>query len=126
MNLELKPIEKYFESHDSKYLAEDAVFIHMGNNEETKGRKAIGEMLNFMYNIAFDAHAEVINTIVSDNKALLEANFVGKHIGEFNGIAATQKKVNVPLCVSYELENDLIKTARVYLMSGTLMQQISS
>lgn len=126
MNRELKPIEKYFESHDPKYLAEDAVFIHMANNDETKGREAIGEMLNYMYNIAFNAHAEVINTIVSNNKALLEANFIGKHIGEFNGIAATQKKVNVPLCVSYELENDLIKTARVYLMSDKLMQQISS
>lgn len=122
----MKPIEDYFKTHDPKHVTEDAVFVHMESKEETVGREAISNMLHYMYHIAFDAHAEVTNTIVTDTKAVLEANFIGTHIGEFAGIAPTNKKVNVPLCVTYELENDLIKLARVYLMSGALIKQLSN
>jgi predicted ester cyclase len=124
---EKKKIEKYFESHDTKYLTEDAVFINMGTNELTIGREAIGNMLHYIYHVAFEAHAEITNTIVTDNKAVLEANFVGKHIGEFAGFPATGKKVKVPLCVSYDLdENGLIKVARVYMLESVLLQQLAS
>lgn len=119
-------INNYFETHDTKYLTEDTVFIDMGTNELTIGREAVGNMLHHIYHVAFDAHAEITNTIITDNKAVLEANFIGKHIGDFAGIAATNKSVNVPLCVVYDLENNLIKMARIYLQSNVMMQQLSN
>lgn len=119
------PIEKYFETHDSKYLAEDVVFVNMETNEITVGREAVGNMLHFIYHVAFDAHAEITNTLITENNAVLEANFVGKHIGEFAGIHATNKQVKVPLCVTYDLENGLIKVARIYMLSSVMMQQLS-
>ena len=121
-----KPIELYFETHDTKYLTEDTVFINMATNELTIGREAVGNMLHYIYHVAFDAHAEITNTIVCDNKAVLEANFIGRHIGEFAGVPATNKTVNVPLCVTYDLENDLIKVARVYMLGNVLIQQFNS
>jgi predicted ester cyclase len=120
------PIADYFETHDTKYIAEDAVFINMYSGEKTIGRQAIGEMLHYIYHIAFDAHADIINTIITKDKAVLEANFVGKHIGEFAGISATQKNVEVPLCVTYDLDNDLIKRARIYMSSTIMMQQLNA
>lgn len=119
-------INNYFETHDTKYLTEDTVFIDMGTNELTIGREAVGNMLHHIYHVAFDAHAEITNTIITDNKAVLEANFIGKHIGDFAGIATTNKSVNVPLCVVYDLENNLIKMARIYLQSNVMMQQLSN
>jgi predicted ester cyclase len=77
-----------------------------------------------MYHTAFDADAEVKNLIFADGKAVLEADFVGKHIGEFAGIAATNKNVRVPLCVTYDLENDQIKRARVYMEMPVLLKQL--
>jgi len=121
-----KPIADYFETHDTKFIAEDAVFINMDSGEKTNGRFAIGEMLQYMYHIAFDAHAEITNTIITDDKAVLEAYFVGKHIGEFAGIQATQKNVKVPLCVTYDLDNDLIKEARIYMSTSVMMQQLNA
>jgi predicted ester cyclase len=121
-----KPIEQYFETHDPKYLTEDTVFIDMNTNELTIGREAVGNMLHYIYHVAFDARAEITNTIVCDNKAVLEANFIGKHIGEFAGIPATNKSVNVPLCVTYDLENGLVKVARVYMLASAMMQQLNS
>ncbi len=64
-----------------------------------------------------------MNTIFSDGQAVLEGDFVGKHIGEFAGIAATGKEVRVPLC-HYDLENDKIKRGRVYMELPVLFQQL--
>jgi hypothetical protein len=118
-------MEAYFKTHDVKYIAEDAVFIHMSDGKRVEGKAAIGDMLHFMYHIAFDARAEFTNSIITENKALVEGRFKGKHIGEINGIAATNKLVDVPMAVSYDLENGLIKEARVYMMVNVLVNQLT-
>ena len=51
-------------------------------------------------------------------------DLVGKHIGEFAGIPATNKLVRVPLCVVYDLERDKIKRGRVYFEMPVLFQQL--
>ena len=121
---ESKNTEAYFETHDVKYLADNPVFINMGTGEETRGREEVAEMLHFIYHIAFDAKPEIRNKIITDNNAVLEFNFTGKHIGEFAGIAPSNRNVDVPCIVLYDLENGKIKTARIYMMLNVLMQQI--
>jgi steroid delta-isomerase-like uncharacterized protein len=117
---------KYLNSKhsDVSMMAEDVVFSHMATGDEHKGPDAVIQMLNYFYHIAFDADAETKNFIISDGKAVLEADFVGKHIGEFAGIPATNKEVRVPLCVCYDLENDMIKKARVYFEMPVLFKQL--
>ena len=67
------------------------------------------------------------NTVITEKNALLEATFVGKHIGEFAGIAATGKQVNVPLCVTYDLNEDgLIQHGRIYMLTDVMMQQVKN
>lgn len=119
-------LQNYFETHDPKYLSEDTVFIDMGSQQITVGRDAVGHMLHHIYHVAFDARAEITNSIITENKAVLEANFIGTHIGEFAGLMPTNKKVNVPLCVVYDLEDQLIKIARIYLLSDVMMRQLTS
>ena len=117
--------EQYFKTHDTAYLAQDAVFIDMSTGEKTEGRQAIGAMLDHIYHKAFDAHADIQHSYVTDDHAVLEATFAGKHIGEFAGVAATNKDVQVPLCVTYDLDNDgLIKEARIYMLTAVMMQQL--
>jgi predicted ester cyclase len=60
------------------------------------------------------------------DQAVLEAEFVGKHIGEFAGMPATGRSVRVPLCVIYDLEAGKIKRARVYMETPVLMRQLSA
>lgn len=120
----LKNMEAYFKTHDVQYVAEEAVFINLGTGQRTQGRKAIGEMLHYIYHVAFDAKAEVTHSLITEEKAVLEGFFVGKHINEFAGIPASQKKVRVPLCVSYDLENSIIKEARIYMLGDVMMKQL--
>jgi len=125
LSITKKNMETYLETHDVKYVAEDAVFKHLGTGDEFKGREEIAGMLHYMYHIAFDARAEFRNTIITEDKAMAEGNFIGRHIGEFAGLAPTNKEVNVPLCLSYDLENGLIKKARIYMLGEVLMKQLS-
>jgi predicted ester cyclase len=63
-------------------------------------------------------------TLFGENNAMVEGDFVGKHIGEFTGIPATGKDVCVPLCVVCDLANDQIKRGRVYFEMPALLEQL--
>jgi steroid delta-isomerase-like uncharacterized protein len=117
---------KYFDSKhtDVSMMADDVVFTMMANGQETKTPQGVLQMLNYFYHIAFDAGAEIRNLLFDDGKALVEGNVIGKHIGEFAGIGATGKDINVPIAIIYDLENDQIKRARIYFEMPVLMEQL--
>jgi hypothetical protein len=119
-------LEAYWKDHDPSYVAEDAVFTMMPTGEEIRGRDAIARHLHHFYAEAFDATAQRTSAIFAENSGLLEALVVGRHTGEFAGMAATGRDIRVPLSVAYELENDKITRARIYLMVNVLVQQIST
>jgi len=121
-------ITKYLNSKhsDMSVLAPDVVFTHMANGQEHRGPDAVMQMLNYMYQQAFAADAEIGNLVFADGQAVLEADFVGIHIGEFAGIPATHKSVRVPFCVVYDLKNDRITRARVYFEMPVMMQQLGA
>jgi len=114
----------YFKNHDLKYIAEDAVFRNLSTGEAYTGREEIGGMLHFMYHVAFDAKAEVVNAVITEDKAVVEAYFKGRHVGEIAGLKATNKEVDVPLCVSYDVKDGLIQQARIYMLGEAMMTQL--
>lgn len=120
-------LTKYIDSNhsDVSMMAEDVVFTNMATGEKHNGPEAVTQMLQFIYHVAFEAHAETRNIIINETNAVLEGDFVGKHIGEFAGIAPTNKFVKVPLCVVYDLENDKIKRARIYFEIPLLLTQLN-
>lgn len=124
LSLAQKNLLDYFNTHDVKYVAEDAVFRNMYSGETYRGRAEIGAMLHYFYHVAFDAKAELTNYAITEDKAVLEANVKGKHIGEIEGIPATGKEINVPLCVTYHLKDGLIQEGHIYLMADVLMRQL--
>jgi len=126
LNKTQQNILDYFKTHDLKYVAEDAVFRNLSTGEVHKGKAEIGAMLHFVYHVAFDAKAETVNYVVSENKAVVEAYFKGRHIGEIAGLKTTNREVDVPLCVSYDLQDGLIKEARIYMLGEVMMQQLGA
>jgi len=114
----------YFLTHDVKYVADDGVFRHMSSGEVYKGRAEIGAMLHYIYHVAFDAKAEMKSYAITEDKAVVEGIFKGRHIGEFAGIPATQKEVSVPMAITYDLKDGFIKEARVYMLTDVLLHQL--
>jgi len=116
----------YLEGHVAMRLAEDAVFTDMSSGQVWRGRDEIGGMLDAMYHRLFDAHAETKNLIIDDAHAVLEADFVGRHIGDFAGVPATNKEVNVPLAVIYDFRDGQIAAGRVFWTVPVFLAQVGA
>jgi predicted ester cyclase len=112
------------EHGDVSMMSEDVVFTVMATGEERKGREGVQGMFNYRYHIVFDAASTTRVLLFGENNAMLEGDFVGKHIGEFNGIPATGLEVHLPLCVVYEIENDQIKHDRVHFETPSLLKKL--
>ena len=119
-------MEAYLKNHDTNAVAPEAVFTVLALGQKAKGRKEINDLLDYFYHKAFDAHAKQTNLVVADGRAVLEAMFVGRHVGDFAGIKQTGKNVDVPMCISYDLKNDKIVTARIYFEMDVLRKQLSA
>lgn len=115
----------YLATHDVMYITEDAVFRDLSTGKVYTGRAEIGAMLHYLYHVAFEAKAEMLNYMITENKAMVEGLFKGKHIGDINGIAATGRMVNVPICVTYLLKDALIQEAHIYLLTDVLLRQLT-
>jgi predicted ester cyclase len=63
--------------------------------------------------------------IVGGDRAALEADFVGRHIGEFAGVAATGRDLRVPYSVVYDLGGGRIKALRIYGLASDLVRLLS-
>jgi predicted ester cyclase len=110
----------------SRYLADDVTITLMGTDREVKGREAARQFIDFLHQQAFRTNNQVRNILVGDNSAMAEIEFVGTHIGEFEGIVATNRQVRVPYAVAYDLKDDKITALRLYFPMELLLQQIGS
>jgi len=120
-----KVLEAYWEEHDPRFVAEDAVFTMQPTGEVIRGRDAIAKHLAGFYHGALEAKAVRTNAIFSDGAGVLEARVQGRHTGVFAGIPASNRDVDVPLCVTYEVSGGLIQRARIYLLVNVLLAQIT-
>jgi predicted ester cyclase len=73
---------------------------------------------------AFDATVKAKTLIADQGQAALELDFIGTHTGDFLGMAATGKPVNVPYCVVYDVPGDKITALRVYMPMELFSQQL--
>ena len=117
---------RYFNaaSGDVSMLAEDVVYTVMGTGETAVGRAAVQAMLKELYSVAFDADFDGRVRLIGSGNAMIEGDFVGRHIGAYAGVAATGRQVRVPLCVVYDIEGDFLKRARIYFEMPVLFRQL--
>ena len=108
------------------YFADEVTFTLMGAGQEVKGRTEVEQFIRYFHEQAFDAEPILKNTVVADDQAALEANFVGTHTGDFLGVAATGRQVDVPYAVLYDLDGGKITALRAYIPMDALMQQLGA
>jgi predicted ester cyclase len=106
------------------FFAADASLRLMGTNQKADGRDEVEATIRYLHEQAFDAHPELRGLLVDGERAALEADFVGRHIGEFAGKPATGKEVRVPYSVIYDLEGEQITALRIYMPVDTLIGQL--
>jgi predicted ester cyclase len=109
-----------------RHFADDVVMTIEGTEQRVEGPDGVEGLIDYFHLEAFDARPELKNTLFADDGAVAELDFVGEHVGEFAGVAATGRAVRVPYCVVYELQAEKIKALRLYLPMNALMQQLGA
>jgi predicted ester cyclase len=107
-----------------RFFAPDIEFEVMGTGQRTRGAEAAEQAIRFLHEVAFDAQPEIAKIMVDDSGAALEAMFVGQHVGEFAGVAATENAVRVPYSVFYDVSDGTITALRIYMPMDQLLAQI--
>jgi predicted ester cyclase len=124
-------LEAYLEALQARgafadYFTNDVTIDVVGSGQTAQGRAAVESMIRYVHEQAFDARAEVKSLVVERNSAGLEADFVGRHIGEFAGVAPTGRDIRVPYSVHYDLGGGRIKALRIYGLAGDLVRELSA
>jgi len=109
-----------------RFFTDDVLWTTMETGQEIRGRAAVREYIVALHTMLFDARPVLRGTLVTDGTALLEADFVGRHIGEIGGVAATGRDVKVPYCVVYDVQGERIAALRAYFPVAALMQQLTA
>jgi predicted ester cyclase len=64
---------------------------------------------------------------VSDEAIIIEVTFSGTHKGQWNGIPATGRRVQFPLCAIFPFdENDRLAGERAYFDSALVLRQLGA
>jgi len=108
-----------------QYFTGDVILTAVGTDQRAVGREAAVRQMRDMHERAFDAHVEVKSLLVEDDKAAVEADFAGTHIGELAGIAPTDREVRVSYAVVFDLRGDQISELRIYFPMALLTEQLT-
>jgi steroid delta-isomerase-like uncharacterized protein len=109
-----------------RYLADDVTLVFMGADRRVQGRDAVRQLITFIHEVAFRTAIEVKSVLCDGTRAAIEAEFVGTHIAEFEGVPASHRDVRLPYAVSYDVEDGLITSLRLYFALDELLRQIGA
>ena len=109
----------------ARYLADDVTMSFMGTERRIQGREAVRRTIAFVHEEAVRTAIEVKSLVCDGGHAAIEAEFVGTHIGEFEGVPASNRAVRLPYSVVYDVGDDGIRTLRLYFPLDALIKQIA-
>ena len=109
-----------------RHFAEDVVVALVGSDQGAEGPDDAEAWIDYLHREAFEARPELKNMFCAGGNATAEVDFIGRHVGEFSGIAATGREVRVPYSVVYDLEGEKIKALRIYMPMDVLTKQLGA
>jgi hypothetical protein len=109
----------------SPYLDKNVTMTFMGTDRKITGSDAVQQTIKFFHEVAFSSAIELKAIAFGDGEAILEAEFIGTHIGEFEGVKPQMKSVRVPYAVGYSLNDGKITALRLYFPFELLMRQVT-
>src|SRR5665648_110545 len=85
------------------------------------------ELINHIafFDEAFPKYEMFVDEITAEgNRVVIRARFKGCHVGEFNGILPTNRNVEFPFVISYDIENGKIVHHWLIADQMMLMEQL--
>ena len=108
-----------------RFFAPDVVWTTMETGEEVRGRDAVRDLIRGLHTQAFQARPELVSLLTGDTTAMLEAVFVGTHVGDFAGLPATGMQVRWPYAMVYDGAGGSITALSAYSPMTALRSQLA-
>jgi predicted ester cyclase len=88
-----------------------------------EGRAEIERVYRVWFNAFADLATHVVTSLIDSDRAVQVLQFSGTHTGEFFGLAATNRHVEVTVACVMTLRDDrIIEERRIYDFTGLLVQ----
>jgi steroid delta-isomerase-like uncharacterized protein len=94
-------------------------------SEHYQGRLGVRQFYQQLMTARPDLEIEVRKQHVADEAILVEVTIRGTHLGEWKGLPATGRRVEVPLCGVYTFDvDDRLAGERIYYDRATVLRQL--
>ena len=110
----------------AQFFTDQVEWTTMETGEQIQGREQVRDFIVALHKELFDAHPELKKVIIADGIAVLEADFVSTHTGDFAGIAPTGATLRVPYSVVYDLTDDGISALRAYMPVRQIIAELQA
>lgn len=94
------------------------------NGSSSDGEQAVRDLLQGLMTGFPDLHVEIGKMRHLDDGVLGEAIITGTHDGEWAGIPATGRRIEVPLVGIFEFDDDRLLCEKVYIDFAAVLTQI--
>jgi steroid delta-isomerase-like uncharacterized protein len=112
-------VERYVKSHANDYVWESDAFP-----QPVRGHDELRQAIGMFFRGFPDLHLDIEQVITSGDNTVVRWRASGTHQGDFNGIAPTNRKVNVRGCTVSEVKNGEITKSATYSDQLALLQQL--
>jgi predicted ester cyclase len=108
-------------------FSEDGYMWDMASGTKFRG-KALGEAIVGLAKAFPDVHREIFHTYVANDVVIVELAIRGTHTGDFvlpsGTLAPTGKKIDVPSCDVFHIENGKVVSFHCYNEGLVMLQQL--
>jgi steroid delta-isomerase-like uncharacterized protein len=90
------------------------------------GKQAVEELLSGVFSGFPDFKVHIDKTHHSEDAVILEVRMTGTHLGDWAGIKATGRSMDVPVACIFEFNEDKLLCEKVYFDMATLVNQLTA
>ena len=90
------------------------------------GKQAVEELLSGVFNGFPDFKVHIEKTHHSEDAVILEVRMTGTHRGDWAGIKATGRSMDVPVACIFEFNGEKLICEKVYFDMATLANQLTA
>jgi steroid delta-isomerase-like uncharacterized protein len=94
------------------------------NGVPADGAAAVRDLLQSLMRALPDLHASIDTLRHTDDAVIVEARITGTHEGEWQGIAPTGRRVELPGAAIFEFDEDRLVCEKVFMDTAVVLTQV--
>lgn len=124
-HLDQRSVNTHDAARVSTWFSEDGVQRLVATGQTARGRDAIREAMQTLFQAFPDFYVEVHDLFTADNRTCVQCTWSGTHEGEFLGAPATGRRVEVPACLVFHWGSDgLADEEIIYSDAAAMLRQL--